>query len=530
VSDTQTPIQAILDETPENLSIIFDEGAQNAILGHLLEDQKFFIQSLSKIQPKFFNNPFSHQLLDVELDLYSELKRFPTIVEIQNHGKIKAQSLEDQIRINEHLQICLDATKKAALNFLIPRLTDWLHQLLLKKFLRESLQKYGSPAFKNVFYDLDEVRRRREEFSYEDTAEIHFNNAEEYLTDSEVVYKSALPTGLKLLDEALLEGAINGSLLPGDTTCVMSPTDGGKTTFLMTVLCQNLLVGKDCLLITHEGKPTDLRERILCCCLTLRNLHQGVAEPMMNKMKLIQLAKTVEGRKILKATTDLIEDRLVYYPYNRTEMVIEDVIPIIRRQQEKRVTLRGKGFDLLVSDYPSKLFSRRGSQGSMLPHVEKGYIYDQFVQLAIEFNFHSLVAVQTNREGYKTNNRNANAENSRLLTIDDVADAYVISNLVTNFISINRSPVDAQQDRVTFYVCKSKNSKTGRAIVARSAYGSRITHDEALGSIAYDDSVTFGGEMELVMADKKNNGKVMLTDDILKFGVMTSSVFSEATI
>lgn len=527
MSEKLTPVQQVMDETPDNLSIIFNEEVQNAILGYLVQDEKFFAQSLGKILPSYFNSPINHQLLDVQLELYKELKRFPTITEILNHGKIKTQTPEEQSAVSQHLNKAFTDTKKVSLEYLKPRLTDWMHQLLLKKFLRNSLQKYGGRDFKDVFYEMNNIKKLREEFSYEDVGEISFENPEEWIKDSETNFQAALPTGLKLLDQSLLEGATVGSLLPANTTCVMSPTDGGKTSFEFTVLCHNLIAGKDVLLTTHEGSPEELRERLLCCMLTLMGLGDKITpfedNPFVNRLRLIHMNKSVAGRALIKYATGIISDHLVYHPYNRPGMMVEDVEPIIRRQQDKRITTRGKGFDLFVNDYPAKLGSKRGSQGFLPHHIELGYVYDYFVQMAIEFKWHCLVAVQTNREGYKTNNRNTNAETSRLLTIDDVADAYIISNLVTNFLSINRDPVSAKKDRVTFYLCKSKNSATGRAITCKSRYGCRVTHDDNLGCVGYDDSIMFGEEIDLVLNDKSNLGKVLTTKEIFQYGVITSA-------
>ena len=520
MAEKQTPVQQVMDQSPDNLSVLFDEEVQNAIIGHLLQDEKFFVQSLGKIKPNYFNNPFSNQLLSIQLDLYSELKRFPTVQEVVNHKKIKFQTPEEQSAIVSHLNRVISDTKKASIEYLKPRLTDWLHQLLLKKFLRESLQKYGSADFKDVFYEMEGLKKLREEFSYEDKGEIKFTGFEEYLKDSELNLDKALTTGLKILDQALLDGATKGGLLPGDISCVMGSTDSGKSTVEMTIACHNIVAGKDVLWMTHEGKPTDLRERMLCSILTTLALQDKTFEfegsPFVNRIKLIKMNKTAAGRKLIKFGVDLIDKHLLYYPYNRPGMVVEDVEPIIRRQQDKKVILSGKGFDLLVNDYPAKLGSKRGNHG-LLPHyVEKGQVYDYFVQMAIEFDWHCLVAVQTNREGYKTNNRNADYNNSRLLTIDDVADAYVISNVVTNFWSINRDPISAAGNRVTYYICKSKNSATGLAIICRSAYGARVTHDENMGAIGYNDTMVFGPEIENILGKKENHGKIFTIEEIGK--------------
>lgn len=508
-----TVLQELSDETQENFSLTFNDEAQAAILGYLLKDPAFFIQSRGKLKPNYFISPLNGKIYGVQTLLFDEFKKMPTIAEIKNHEMVIKKVLpEETKRIYDHIEYCIEATEKFNLPFLKKGLTDWLRSLLMKDFLRKGIKNYDGGKVQDFFYDIMELRRREEDYLYEDVHRVDFSGAIEWIGEMEDNYSDCLTTGLTLLDKALLEGPEKGGILRGDTTCVMAPTGSGKTTMMFTVAAHNMLSGKDVLLLTHEGRPDDLRERIMCTMLTLMNVKDGFNE-QVNKMKLLEMIKTEQGKKRIKQAEEIFQEHLVYYPYNKPGMLVEDVEAIVRRQQDKRVTIKNKGFDLLVDDYPAKLSTRRANQGFLPPHLEKEVVYDYFVQMAVEFNLHAIVAVQTNREGFKQNAKGGDSQT--LLGIDSIGDSYKISNIVTNFITINRSDDFAEKNKMILYVCKSKNSSTGRAIVCKTAFSSRLSHADGLGSIGYNNSIVFDNEADLMMADKKNHGKVFTTEQIL---------------
>jgi replicative DNA helicase len=519
-----TALQELNDDSQQTLSLTFNDTAQNAIIGHLLKDPAFFIQSRGKLKPNYFNSPLSGKVYAAQLELFDEFKKMPSVSEIKNHENFVKKALpEETKRIYEHIDGCLNSTQEFTLPFLKKGLTDWLKSLLMKDFLRKSLKNYETSKVQDFFYDIGDLRRKEEDYLYEDIHRVDFSNAVEWIKDMKEDYSNTLTTGLTLLDRALLEGPLNGGLLRGDTTCLMGSTDAGKTSVMFSIMAHNLLANKNVMLMTHEGRPGDLKERLMCTMLSLMNVKENVktfdGKPaFVNKMVLLEMIQTEQGRKRIKQAEEIMQQFLVYYPYNKPGMMVEDIEATIRRQQDKRATLTGKGFDLLVDDYPAKLSTRRASQGFLPPHLEKEVVYDYFVQLAVEFNLHSLVAVQSNREGWKQNSKSGDDHN--LLGIDLIGDSYKISNIVTNFISINRSPDFANKNKMILYVCKSKNSKTGRAIVCKTAFGSRLSHADELGSVGYDNSVIFDNEIDVVMANKNNFGKILTTEELTGYSTL----------
>jgi hypothetical protein len=122
------------------------------------------------------------------------------------------------------------------------------------------------------------------------------------------------------------------------------------------------------------------------------------------------------------------------------------------------------------------------------------------VQLALELDCHVIAAVQTNRQGSISNR-----DDERLLTMEDVAESWGVMTAATNVLTLNRDQHAAMNQRLTFYVAKSRSSEVGRAIVAKTDYAKCITHDDDLGGTWYRGSNTMADRIDDLLA--KYNGK-----------------------
>jgi len=120
-------------------------------------------------------------------------------------------------------------------------------------------------------------------------------------------------------------------------------------------------------------------------------------------------------------------------------------------------------------------------------------VYDYYVQLALEYNFHALLAIQANREGSKVNR---GIESNRLLMMEDVAEAWGPMTSATNVITLNRSVNAKRKNRLTLYVAKSRSSETGQAIVAQSNFSHGLTHSTKMKSTGYFGTSTMEGVID----------------------------------
>ncbi len=362
-------------------------------------------------------------------------------------------------------QIRIDAIK--------PELTEWLHSVILMKGMSEAQDLFNKQQIKECHSKLMIAVKEVQTTSFDRGQAVTFNNFQEYLSKAGEERLEALTTGLDVLDKQLLKGTTGGGLQKGDTTIIMAPVNIGKTTCLITMACANILKSKDVFFMTHEGRPEDIRLKILS------NILQCPIDLIFDYYRdPAKLAK-------LTAVTALIEKHLKYIPYNKAGgMTIEEVVPIIRSTQEEWMANHdGKGFDLLVSDYPAILTTELARKGTLQKRNMDQVVYNNYIQLALEYKFHSLLAIQTNREGSKIN-KHMGGDN-RLLVMEDVKESWDPMAEASNVLTLNRSPQAINKGLIIYNVAKCRSNTAGVAVYAKSNFASNITHSNELGGFAY---------------------------------------------
>lgn len=94
---------------------------------------------------------------------------------------------------------------------------------------------------------------------------------------------------------------------------------------------------------------------------------------------------------------------------------------------------------------------------------------------------HGLYSIQTNRDGSKKNKRVGEYANKNfLVALEDVQEAYEVTNSATNLITVNRSPEDQARNIITFLICKSRSSEVNIAVTCQSNFKCARSHDPEL--------------------------------------------------
>jgi replicative DNA helicase len=480
------------------IQLPFDPAKQKAILGHCLRDNAFFLQCRTKLLPEWFNDYRQGKVYKAMLAFYREFGRQPTKVEIKGYKELVIEEGPERGSLQSMVDQAWNGASEIHLDVIRLELTAWYHARLYREGVEKSNNLYNDGRFSDAYAIMSEKMNLIRTSRFDEDIELSFENPDKFLALSEQSYMEGLTTGLSILDAALTpDGSPTPGLYRGDMTVFLAPSNVGKTTALLTVVGHNVLNKEPTLLLTHEGRPQDIREKVLCSILR------------KTKPELFAMYKTPLGAKVIRRITTLISQYLTYIPYNRAGMLVEDVAALIRRRQEERIAKDpdGRGYSLLVDDYPAKLSTERAKGGHLAQRNLDAVVYDYFVQLALEMNLHALVAVQTNRQGSK-DNRDA----ERLLTMEDVRESWDVMTMATNVISINRDVTAAQNNRVTFYVCKSRSSETGRAIVARSKYAACVTHWNHWGGTWYRGEATLSDQIDQFL--KIRDGKEITATDI----------------
>lgn len=470
----------------------FSELKQAALLGFLITDEKFFKIIYTRIRPEWFLSDKNSKLFQYFSAYYEEYKFFPSIHGFRSYKKFDSMDTKQRMQIQGWIDNALAAAAQFRLDDLKKDFTEWLHSVIMISALNKASGLFNRQEIKQCYSILSEaVKEVNTSFFFAEN-QMTFGNFESYIKDFEVQKDNALTTGLSILDQALLKGATVGGMLPGDTTIFMAPQNIGKSTAMQTIACHNVRRGKDVLYMTHEGNPDYIR---------LMFLANMIGTSVDN---IFVLRGTPEGREKIRQASQALEKHLKYIPYNKAnKMVVEEVIPVIIGNHEQWKSEKGNGFHLLVSDYPAVLSSELAYRGTLQKRNIDQVIYNHYIQLGIEYKFHVLAAIQTNRDGAKVN-KHLNGEN-RLLVPEDVQESFGPIQQANNIITYNRSLLAEKLGLGTFGIGKTRTNRKGQAVIARSNFPNSITHSNELGGMLYTGNKTIEDKYASLESRFKNS-------------------------
>ncbi len=498
-------------------TMALSEDKQQAIIGHMILDGLRFSQCMRKLEPGYFVEANAALVFKIMMELFKKNQLVPSETDIKDSPQLSVFEHNARNKIHIFIDICKEKAGQYRFGTMTADLTAWLHSKILQDTVERSVHWWNNGKFADVADQMALAVKACREAKFEDGLQVSFENFQDYIKKEKEERKDALQTGLSLLDQALgANGPKEGGLHKGDSTVILAPSNAGKTTTIITTVVHNVKQGRSVFFMTHEGRPDDIRLKLLKCFL-------GVSQAELFAM--YEDSSPGGGQAKIVVATQYLSRFLVYMPYNKAGMTVEDVMPIIDRvQEERKMKNNGAGFDMFASDYPAKLGTVMASKGHMPPRLIVEAVYENYVQKALENNWHSIVAIQTNRSGSSLNN--SDEHNHRLLEMEDVAEAWGPMTSASNVITLNRSPLAKQENKLTLYVAKSRSSSTGVAVMAKTDFASCISHSESLGAVAYRGSHTREESLETFFALNLKNrwmDKDTLKSDAKAFSTPTAT-------
>ncbi len=456
----------------EDVTLPFSDTKQSAILGHIISNTNgFCLQAINRIKPNWFKGGHNAKIFGYVANFYRDRKTPPTKEEIVSCPEFRGEDAQMRKTLKASMLQAVQASEEIRLEVIKDELTVWMQAKLLQNALSESAQYWNKKDFKRSAARVETLVKEYYDAKFDDNEQVNFNDPENYLAELERSRENCISTGLPILDEYIMSNHKSGSLQAGATTVVLASSNSGKSAWLITTAIHNIKAGKSVLFMTHEDRFEDVRVRMLQSYLG------------MDINTLLSEYKTPEGLKAIKDATKDISAHLVYVPVNKPGMTVEDVVPAINRAQDRhKMEHDGKGYDLFINDYPGKL-STMLANNLQYRHVQD-QVYDAFVQMALQHRWHSIVAMQVNRNGSKINKGQKGVE-ERLLTMEDAAEAWGPMTTATTVLTLNRSPDAMAKGHMSILVAKSRTSQAGMAVLCKTDFAKCITHSEELGGWAY---------------------------------------------
>lgn len=469
----------------------FDARQQQALVGHAIMDDKFFIQIKDRLKPEWFLDAYVSKIFSAEVEFWNQFQRCPNgFEELQAYKALAKLNMADKLKVQALIQTCRAETAHYGLDFLCDQLTTWSKTRLFLRDMPQIANLINTEQVSKAESLLHSSSREIQVTRFDGVAPADLGNLRALVESQKLDYENALTFGHPLLDAKLNPEALgNGALLRGDTTVFIAPMNIGKTTTMISVARHNWAQGKSVLYIALEARDKDLMEKIW----------QSALRKTKGELRKMCLDGTEQDKKIIETVEQRFMDDFTFLHMVKVGLTVEEVISVIRTYQQRRKALKGKGYDLLVVDYPQILTSEQARGSKWEYRQTQDFIYRQFVQLDLEEKFHGLLAAQENKEGAK-----ANDNEERLTLPTDVAECWAIAMSATNILTINRGPRAQANSRVTYYLGKSRSSETGWAVTCKSDFGRAISHAPDMSAIAYRGTGTMNDKIEGLLKNYRN--------------------------
>lgn len=442
-----------------NKSFNIDPAGQEAVLGWMLKDKQFAFNCKIHLKSEMFVDLPSSNIFIKIVDFLEEYKTTPSL---ENLISLFFKDV-DYEKYKKKIYSCEAQTLMFPLNYLSKEINSWIKLSIYKGSLIRAADAFkagNEEIIKGIFnVTLNKIL----DVKFNGQVEYQFGNAIQDHEKAQKLIEKSVITGLPELD-----ALVGGGLYCGDHTILLAPSNTGKTTVCINFLYHNVMAKKHCLFLTHEMAPATV----------VAKLRQRFLYKTREECKEFFENQSEENKALLELIENRLKEYLTYIPYNKAGgMYIEDVVDLIRQKNIELFNKQGKYYDLMVDDYPMKLESKTMKNYNEKRHSLK-FIYEQFHQLALEFNCHAISPVQTNRSGSRANRERDGEDN--WLGNEDIGEAFGVIQDADNVITLNRSDKDREKEILTFVNTKSRSVETGTHLTVKTDYTRIITHDKKL--------------------------------------------------
>jgi len=479
----------------------FSVEKQRAVLGHILYDDRFFSTVILKIEPEWFGDAILCRIYDALKQWYVRWNKKPSINELLESRPITKLPTAEILQVQTTISYVATSRQTFDIEPLLSEMEIWLKARTIQSALPKAAAAFNSQKLDESIGIMNKMVKEYHDIRFLEDGQVSFYGYGAELMKEKQDSAGALTFGVTAMDRLLEPNGASGSLLPGHMTVLLAPTNVGKTSAMVTIACHNIFQGKSVLFIAHEGTPEELKGKFMRCItgMTHPEMFRAYTDPVLS-------AK-------MRGYEEILQRFLVYKPMYKAGLTVEEVAATVETLQDQRRMNTGKGFDLLVDDYGAKLSCMANARGNMQPRQVQEEVYNQFVQMGLHHKFHVLTAIQTNREGSKLNNRIGNQKNeTRLLHMEDVQETWGAMTAAAIVISLNRNAKDAELNKITYLICKSRGGETGWAIVCNTDYDRCRLHSNDLGAFSYRGTDSVGEVSSAIMSTWKNK---VVTSDIL---------------
>jgi replicative DNA helicase len=461
VKDLNPESQAIYETLVSKDEAKFDmtEDVQKLILGALLTDRIFLVQSMGLVKSGYFlelAHQHIHRILVKYFDKYKILPH--KFFVIQELGKIAKENEEQRVLFLGELE--------AVLEYYIPGVDD--HEFLLDEITAFAKEEAMRAAFKkctDIILEAPKLRETwtkvdvllREAMTVEKDIDIgldYFQTVDERYNrlQDEIEHTERFTSGFESIDDALS----GGGLSKGEIGAWIGIPGVGKSLALVKGTVANLNLGKKVLYISLEMDQDKVAARF-----DAQFARQNINKLHENKNIVVEALREI--------VRDYEDKRLLVIKQFPGSTV--DVTQI--RAYHVQLGLYGFKPDLVIVDYIGEMKDIAG----MPTHESREQLIKQLRAFGVEEGHCTLTAVQPNRGAQKAQ------ENKGYIDDQQIGDSYNQFRPLDAFWSINQSQQEKDQGIGRVFVIKHRNGQSRFPFFIGYDYGPGKCFEEGVGTL-----------------------------------------------
>ena len=421
-----------------------DPELQRTLVGVVMMDSYFVLQSMGLIRPEYFTSEVHQALVRVVFDYYDRYKEVPlrAVVNREVEAIIARKPPETQMRWRSETAMVYDyyVPGLEGRDYLLDEITDFAKDQALKQaFFRcvDVMQKRKRGDHKSWVAKCHDILNKA--MTVERDVEMgldYFNTVEERYERmaSRIKNNEIFKLGLESIDNALT----CGGLCRGELGAVIGISGTGKSLFLVNAAVQAIKRGKKVLVISLEIDQDGTAQRFDAHFMSMFGQKMPTKD-MMGCPDIVAQA--------VKEYTKGLEDprQLIIKQFPAGEMSIADF-----RAYYAQTVMRGFKPDLVIVDYVGEMEDLPD-----MPTWESRYkLVRSLRAFAMRENVCVLTAMQPNKSAEEVNKLGDVIDQSNL------GDAYAQIKPLDAFWSINQTRDEKAIGLARIFVAKHRNGES----------------------------------------------------------------------
>ena len=313
----------------------YGKGFQLKVLGALLTDKKFLLNTRDLLRPDYFDSDAHKWILETTIKYYD---KYHTTISLEAL-KIELQKVENdilQVAVKSELRNCYEATQDD-LAYVVEEFTTFAKNQELKAALLNSADLLNQGDFDGIRGLIERAMR----------AGMDKNMGHEYNKDVESRYREnyrpTIPTPWPILNET-----IGGGFGPGDLAIIFGNPGGGKSWTMVAIAAHAVLMGYNVNYYTLELGEDYVGKRFDCYFtgygIEEVNKHRGEVEKIVGKLKGKLIVKEYPPKGASVSTIKAHIQKCMDVDH-KPDMIIIDYVDYLKAPSKSRFTERKDEID-----------------------------------------------------------------------------------------------------------------------------------------------------------------------------------------